>query len=340
MHQPSPCARLSPVKALADGGPQQKGEKEMFEGAERIEDREIQELVSPSSHLLEELQLHGYRPLEEEGDPRPLPSPEAAEQALTAMFEAATGLFAETRLEADLSDLLWGVTNLFHRQTERISRLLDDNEVAQRNVQAQQDGSEVRSVELERLTAQGLSLVERRNAFEYFRDTSANLFAVETGSSWRPRSGSLVNHRALTSAMIDSRDFINARKVAETTVLVPAGHRIGFAGGTDYNDHGRIWDILDKTRAKHTDMVLLHGGGARGAERIAACWAENRKVPQVIFKPDWAKHRNAAPFKRNDQLLEALPIGLILFPGSGIVENLGDKARKLGIPVWRCGQGA
>jgi len=312
----------------------------MFEGAERIEDRETQELVSPSSHLLEELQLHGYRPLEEEGDPRPLPSPEAAEQALTAMFEAATGLFAETRLEADLSDLLWGVTNLFHRQTERISRLLDDNEMAQRNSQAQQDGSEVRSVELERLTAQGLSLVERRNAFEFFRDTAANLFAVETGSSWRPRSGSLVNHRALTSVMIDSRDFINARKVAETTVLVPAGHRIGFAGGTDYNDHTKIWDILDKTRAKHSNMVLLHGGGARGAERIAACWAENRKVPQVVFKPDWAKHRNAAPFKRNDQLLEALPIGLILFPGSGIVENLGDKARKLGIPVWRCGQGA
>ena len=26
-----------------------------------------------------------------------------------------------------------------------------------------------------------------------------------------------------------------------------------------------------------------------------------------IFKPDWARHAKAAPFKRNDQLLEALP---------------------------------
>ena len=295
---------------------------------------------APSPHLLDELQLQGYRPLEEEGDPRPLPSPELAEQSLASMFEAAANLFLETRLENDLPDLLWSVVNLFHRQCERMGRLLDENETAQRNAQAQQDGSEVRSVELERLTALGLSLVERRNAFEFFRESAAQLYAVETGSIWRPRSGSLVNHRALTSALVDSRDFINARKVAETTVLVPAGHRIGFAGGTDYNDHTKVWDILDKTRAKHADMVLLHGGGARGAERIAACWAENRKVPQVVFKPDWAKHRNAAPFKRNDQLLEALPIGLILFPGSGIVENLGDKARKLGIPVWRCGQGA
>jgi hypothetical protein len=32
--------------------------------------------------------------------------------------------------------------------------------------------------------------------------------------------------------------------------------------------------------------VLLHGGSPRGAERIAACWADNRKVPQVVFKPD------------------------------------------------------
>ena len=58
-------------------------------------------------------------------------------------------------------------------------------------------------------------------------------------------------------------------------------------------------------------------------------------MPQVIFKPDWTRHLNAAPFKRNDQMLDALPIGLIVFPGSGISENLADKARKLGIPVWR-----
>jgi hypothetical protein len=30
-----------------------------------------------------------------------------------------------------------------------------------------------------------------------------------------------------------------------------------------------------------------------------------------------------------------MPYGLIVFPGSGITENLADKARRLGIPVWR-----
>jgi hypothetical protein len=58
-------------------------------------------------------------------------------------------------------------------------------------------------------------------------------------------------------------------------------------------------------------------------------------VQQIVFKPDWVQHGKAAPFKRNDQMLEAMPIGVIVFPGSGISANLSDKARKLGIPVWR-----
>ena len=66
--------------------------------------------------------------------------------------------------------------------------------------------------------------------------------------------------------MIDSRDFLNAKKLAETQVLLPPGPRIALAGGADCNDHRRIWDALDKVRAKHSDMVLLHGAGPKGAE--------------------------------------------------------------------------
>jgi hypothetical protein len=80
-------------------------------------------------------------------------------------------------------------------------------------------------------------------------------------------------------------------------------------------------------------MVLLHGGTPRGAEKIAAAWADKRKVAQIVFKPDWTRHGKAAPFKRNDALLETLPIGLVVFPGSGVTDNLADKAKRLGIPV-------
>ena len=74
-------------------------------------------------------------------------------------------------------------------------------------------------------------------------------------------------------------------------------------------------------------------GAAKGAARIAACWAEKRKIVQFVFKPFWSKHGKPAPFKRYDVLFETLPAGAIGFPGSGNAKNLADMARALGIPV-------
>jgi hypothetical protein len=270
--------------------------------------------ASPTAHLLDELALYGHRPGQDEPDPRPLPDPDTARRQIEAAVDALETMLTGTRLEDDLADLLWAFVNLFHRKTGRIEAELDRNEQAQRRSQAEQDGSEVKSVELERLIDEGKSLIERRNAFEFFRDHTAELFESATGSAWRPLAGSMVNRRALTAAMIDSRDFIAARRRADAATLAPSGPRIAFTGDADCNDHRRIWDALDKVHAKHPDMVLLHGGSPKGAERIAACWADSRKVAQIVFKPDWTRHRNAAPFKRNDRMLEALPIGVVAFP--------------------------
>ncbi|MBN9533617.1 MAG: DUF2493 domain-containing protein [Alphaproteobacteria bacterium] len=294
---------------------------------------------SPTDHVLNELQLYGYRPFQDEPDPRPLPEGNAVAGAVADIIDALVSTLSDTRLEPDLEDLLWSTVNLFHRAVDRIERELDDNEQAQRRSQREQNGSEVKSVELERLTAEGITLTERRNSMELFRDQAAEHFEVHTGSPWRPRSGSLVNHRALTAAMIDSRDFLAAKRRAETEVMLPPGPKIALTGGLDFNDHRLIWDRLDKVHAKHPDMVLLHGGSPKGAELIAAKWASNRKVPQIAFKPDWTKHAKAAPFKRNDALLAVLPIGVLHFPGTGIQDNLADKAKKLGIPVWKHGEG-
>ncbi len=293
---------------------------------------------SPTDHVLNELQLYGYRPFHDEPDPRPLPEGDAVAGAVTDLFDALVATLSDTRLEPDLEDLLWPAVNLFHRAVERIERELDDNEQAQRRSQREQNGSEVKSVELERLTAEGISLVERRNCMELFRDQAAERFEVQTGSPWPPRAGSLVSHRTLTAAMIDSRDFIIAKRHADTEMMLPTGPKIAFSGGLEFDDHQLIWDRLDKVHAKHPDMVLLHGGSPKGAELIAAKWATQRKVPQIAFKPDWTKHAKAAPFKRNNAILAALPIGVMVFPGTGIQANLADKAKKLGIVVWKFGE--
>ncbi len=295
---------------------------------------------SPTDHLLTELQLYGWRPYSDEPDPRPLPEGNTVAAAVTDIFDALVATLGDTRLEPDLDDLLWGTVNLFHRAAVRVERDLDDNEQVQRRLQREQDGSEVKSVELERLTAEGQTLIERRNSMELFRDLSAEAFEHHIGSPWRPRTGSMVNHRHLTSAMIDSRDFLAAKRRADTEVMLPAGPKVAVTGGADFSDHRLIWAKLDQVHAKHPDMVLLHGGTPKGAELIASRWADHRKVQQVSFKPDWTKHGKAAPFKRNDAMLDILPVGVLVFPGTGIQENLADKARKLGIPVMKFDGGA
>ncbi|OOY28462.1 hypothetical protein BMI90_07250 [Thioclava sp. L04-15] len=295
--------------------------------------------TSPTGHAIEALELYGYRPAEGEADPRITPEDTAIQGAVADIFDALISTMADTSLDFDLDEIMWSTVNTFHRAVERIERKLDDNEQAQKRLQREQDGSEVISVQLETLIGIGQSLIERRDSMETFRDTAADLYLRSTGTPWSPRSGSRVNHRQMTSAMIDSRDFIAAKRRADNEVLLPAGPKIAFSGG-DTTDHRTIWARLDQVHAKHPDMVLLHGGSPKGAERIAATWADNRKVPQVAFKPDWAKHAKAAPFKRNDRMLDTMPIGVIIFPGTGIQENLADKARKMGIPVYRLAEGS
>ena len=87
-----------------------------------------------------------------------------AQAQLAAIFGAFGAILADTCLEEELPDLLWSVVNLFHRKIERVERILDDNEQAQRRSQAEQDGSEIKSVELERLLDQGQTLLEDATA--------------------------------------------------------------------------------------------------------------------------------------------------------------------------------
>jgi len=302
------------------------------------DDHEPQHVSSPTDHLIQELQLHGYRPSEDERDQRLPPEDRLIEGAIADIFDALVATITDTSLDADLPDLLWSTVNMFHRAVDRIEQKLDDNEQTQKQLQREQDGSEVKSLELERLIDIGMNLIGRRDGMETFREAAADRYRIATGSPWTPRAGSRVNHRHLTAALIDSRDFLAARRRADTEVLVPAGPKIAFSGG-DTADHRQIWAKLDQIHAKHPDMVLLHGGSPKGAEKIASLWADSRKVPQVAFKPDWTKHAKAAPFKRNDQMLNVVPIGVVIFPGTGIQDNLADKARKMGIPVYRFGSG-
>src|SRR6266853_1160495 len=91
-------------------------------------DYEQPHATSPPDHVLTELQLHGYRPFQNEPDARPLPEARIVAAAVADIFDALIASLRETRLEP----------------------------------------------ELERLTAEGVTLIERRSSMEYFRDQAAD----------------------------------------------------------------------------------------------------------------------------------------------------------------------
>lgn len=299
---------------------------------------DVQQPQSPTAHLLDEIAIYGYRPNGDDPDYRPLPDADTVEVSIAGVFESLETMFSNTRLEDELPEVMWAVANVFHRRLTLTQKKLDDNETQQRTLITEQDGSEISSVELERKAAEGETLTEKRNAFEAMRDLAAEHYRVSVGSEWLPRTGSKTSYSGLTAAVIDSRDYLARKRHEEKEIYCPAGTKIAFTGGADYQDHDAIFHVLDQTHKKYPDMILIHGGSPKGAELIAAKWAELRKVTQVVCKPDWTAHRNkSAPFKRNDKIVEMMPKGMIVTPGNGINQNLADKARKAGIPLMKIG---
>ena len=290
---------------------------------------------SITATVCEQAALFGATPERDEFDTREIWDPESAISAVTEAFGImARGVAPDgTQLADERESLLWGFVNMLDVQTQRLDREADRLVPEMRELQREQDGSEIRSRELELVTDRTGNLSERRDAFERMRDTAAEAYRAETGEVWRPRRGSHVSHTGrLTSAMIDARDFQRARRDRENQALLPQGTLVAVTGGKQAADAGAVIRHLDRLKAKYDDVVLVHGGGP-GVEKIASRWAERNSVHQIVCKPDWDAHGRAAPFRRNDELLDLLPKGVIAFPGSGITDNLVDKARKLGIPV-------
>ena len=270
-----------------------------------------------------------------------LPDAEAVAQTLAASWSDLFALFPDTALEDDAEEIAWGLVNLFHRAAAKRSIQVDRATDEIRCLIASADGSEVHSSELEKQIDRARAAEAAMLGLESFREAAASLYMNETGSSWRPAGGSRLNHaRTLTSAVIDGRDYLRARAETRRRAALPAGTPVVFAGGrlsfaTDEEAKAlatSVWDTLDKVRERVADPVLVHGGDGKGLDRLAASWAERRKVPQVAFALE--KRLGArAGFRRNEQMLSLKPRYLVAFAGNGVLERLVIQAREQGVAV-------
>ncbi len=303
---------------------------------ENIDTIEAQD-ASITATICDNAALFGAAPERDEFDSREVWDADDATAAVLESFRILSqGVGPDGfQLADERESLLWGFVNMLDGQVRRLDRAADRLMPELRDLQRAQDGTEIKSRELELTTDRAQNLTHRRDAFETMRDTAAEAYRADTGDTWRPRRGSHASQTGkLTSAAIDARDFQRARKDRATMAHLPQGTLVAIAGGKHVDDPAAVIAKLDQTRAKYADIVLVHGGGP-GVEKIAARWAEQNGVDQVVCKPDWDRHGRAAPFRRNEELLNLLPKGVIAFPGSGITENLVDRARQLGIPVMR-----
>jgi hypothetical protein len=270
-----------------------------------------------------------------------LPDEEAVEQTLAAVWSDLFQLFPDTALEDDAEEIAWALVNLFHRAATKRSAQIDRATDEIRWLLASNDGSEVHSSQLEEQVARAQAAEAAMVGLESLREVAAALYLNETGSSWRPAGGSRLSHSAkLTSAVVDGRAFLRARAERTRKAVMPEGTPVVFAGGrlsfsTEQEAKAfasNLWNTLERVRENVADIVLVHGGDSKGVDRLAASWAEQRKVPQVAISLDRRLGQRAG-FRRNEQMLSLNPRYVVAFAGSGVVERLVIQAKSKRIAV-------
>ena len=216
--------------------------------------------LSPTAVICENLQRFGGAPAKGEPDPRAVWDRSEAFDGLEKIVDTLVQevLPDGTQLADERESLLWGFVNTLHAQMQRLDRVVDRLTPELRDLQRAQNGTEINAWELERITERARN---RRDAFEQLRDTAAEHYRAETGSTWRPRHGSHTSRTAkLTSAAIDARDFLRARQNSKTQACLPQGTLVAVAGGKDAADAQTICSALDSVKGKYDDMVLVYVG--------------------------------------------------------------------------------
>ena len=147
------------------------------------------ETSSQTAMACEQAALFGATPGPDEFDNREIWNEDEALAGIEEAIHILAGAVAQdgTQLADERESLLWGFVNALHAQVQRLDRGIDKIAPEMKDLQREQDGSEIKSCELERLTDRVQNLGDRRDAFETMRDLAAVGYRTETGNTWRPR---------------------------------------------------------------------------------------------------------------------------------------------------------
>lgn len=111
--------------------------------------------------------------------------------------------------------------------------------------------------------------------------------------------------------------------------------RVLVCGGRDYADMDRMDTALNALHAETPISLLIHGA-ARGADSMAADWAEYEGIPTKAFPADWEKHGRSAGHIRNKQMRDVgRPEVVVAFPGGKGTASMIELAQEKNIRIIR-----
>ena len=213
-----------------------------------------------------------------------------------AALEDVQGVVAESLIGA------------FHSAAGRIERDADHARDRMRMLDRDFDGSELADAELQDATRLARACDVAQMACELIRDAAAEVYATTTGEVWSPWRGSRRGTR-LTAAQLDAKQALRAIARRQAGDGDPGGPVVAFRAAPFADsgaDAGRIFDALNWARTQWPDMALATTG-AKGAERLAIRWAQQKGVTLVLARADFDRHGKAAPFRANDELMALEP---------------------------------
>lgn len=272
-------------------------------------------------------------------DPRPHPAEAALVQLGRAMMTELIDLLGDGALEEVQAIFAESLIGAFHSAAGRIERDADRTRDRMRILERDFDGSEMADGELQDATRAARAADVAQMAAELVRDAAAEVYATATGEVWTPWRGSR-RGTVLTAAQLEAKTALRAmqsRRQAEAQITGPVvAFRAAPRADTEADAH-RIFDALNWARAEWPAMVLATTG-AKGAEKLAIRWAQQKGVTLVLARADFEKHGKAAPFRANDELMA---LELIVSPEHGdriedfpayAREVMGRVAKDLGEP--------
>ena len=277
------------------------------------------------------------------GDARPHPTEDALIQLGRALMTELVDVISDTALEDYQTILGEALIGAFHSAAGRIERDADRARDAMRALDRDFDGSEAADVELQDATAKARSGDAATQACELIRDAASETWTIATGEVWTAWRGSRRGTH-LTAAQLEAKQAIRAIRNRRSGDADPGGPVIAFRGAPTADtaeDAGRIFDALNWAKGEWPDMALATTG-AKGSEKLAIKWAQQKGVKLILARADFDRNGKAAPFRANDELIALEPEVCLTLVHSlaGVREdqrpfgpalNLGQKAMENGL---------